>query len=185
VDHPKQTTEPEDAQLVLAVQRGARDRFNLLVSRYQARVEGFIDHFFHSDRFSQDLMQETFLTAFNTITQLRDPAKFRSWLLGIAYRLCLHTVRKNKMEAAVFREAGQELVRETSAPPPAKTERDLPALGLGLLSKLSHQDSLLVWLHHIEDLSYREIAELTELSEANLRQRCSRALATLRKEVAP
>ncbi|MBF0409258.1 MAG: RNA polymerase sigma factor [Candidatus Riflebacteria bacterium] len=187
-DQEKKSAEQDDFQIVIALQKGNKNLFRVLVQKYQARIEAFIDHFFNSDSHSQDVMQETFLTAYTNISQLKKPEKFRSWLFGIAYRKCHNIIRRNKVESKVMKQETYDLSQKEALSNfsdnehlQESSENGLPCLKL--LSQLSHLDGLLIWLHYIEDLPYREISELTEMPEPALRQRCARSLASLRKEM--
>src|SRR5712664_2909662 len=84
-----------DAELVAQRLTGNRDAFGLIVSRYQSLVCSIAYSATGCLSQSEDLAQETFLTAWKQLGQLREPAKLRAWLCGIARNLVNGAVRRD------------------------------------------------------------------------------------------
>jgi RNA polymerase sigma factor (sigma-70 family) len=76
-----------DAKLVSATLAGDRDAFGQIVTRYQSLICSLAYSATGSLGQSEDLAQETFITAWRQLRELRDPEKLRSWLCGIARNL--------------------------------------------------------------------------------------------------
>ncbi|MBF0545654.1 MAG: sigma-70 family RNA polymerase sigma factor [Candidatus Riflebacteria bacterium] len=169
-----------DSQLIDEILHGQPQRFEVLIKRYQSRIEGYIFHFTKAEHSVQDLTQETFTTAFVDLSHLKNREKFKSWLFGIAHIKCLQWFKNEKgiKELNKSMEKSTPMVTYEEFEPVPEKE-----IGLDILNRLSQLDSLLVWLKFIEELPYSEIAELIQMSEANIRQRCCRALAGLRKVI--
>src|SRR5437899_10936267 len=77
----------DDAELVAASLAGDRDAFSRIVERYQSLVCSLAYSATGSLSQSEDLAQETFVTAWKILPQLREPSKLRPWLCGIARNL--------------------------------------------------------------------------------------------------
>ena len=169
----------QDAVIIESVLKGRVQDFDILVGRYQGRIEGFITKFFRSQTHTADLTQEVFLTAYLDLAKLRTTERFKSWLYGIAYRKCLHISRRHKTETKAVQQMSKQTDQTVTAPtePVDPTEQSRT---LNLLNSLSQLDALLVWLHYIEELPYDEVAELVDMNSAAIRQRCRRALVQLR-----
>ena len=73
-----------DAELVSASLAGNREAFGYIVSRYQSLVCSLAYSATGSLSQSEDLAQETFFAAWKHLGDLREPAKLRAWLCGIA-----------------------------------------------------------------------------------------------------
>ena len=84
-----------DAEFILVVraQRGERDAFEELVRRTSRLVYARIYLEIGDAHQSEDLVQETLMTAYRTLGQLTQPEKFRPWLLRIAQNLAINAVR--------------------------------------------------------------------------------------------
>lgn len=171
-----------DLIVVESVIKGCSKDFMILVMKYQSRLEGFVTKFFRSTTNTGDIVQETFLIAYRDLAKLRNRERFKSWLFGIAYRQCLLFSRKASSEMKGL----QKVLRESEASYTIIEEVDCEkekSTGIELLNKLSELDSLLVWLHYIEEIPYQEIAEMVEMNDATIRQRCRRALMQMREIV--
>src|SRR5580704_6663578 len=93
-------TEINDAELVARSLAGDRDAFGRIVSRYQNLICSVAYSAMGSLGESEDLSQETFITAWLQLGKLSEPAKLRPWLCGIARNLIHDTFRRQGREPA-------------------------------------------------------------------------------------
>ncbi len=91
----KEDTKPTDAELVEHCLSGNFDAFEILFKRYQGHVHGLAYHIVQDFEEAKDLTQETFIKAFQCMSQLREPARFASWLFKITRSVCLDYFRSN------------------------------------------------------------------------------------------
>ena len=87
--------ELDDAELVARSLRGDREAFGQIVARYQSLICSLAFSATGSLTQSEDLAQETFVTAWKRLAELREPAKLRAWLCGIVRNLC-HRIRRGQ-----------------------------------------------------------------------------------------
>ena len=83
--------EQNDAELVAASLDGSRDAFRRIVERYQTLICSLAYSATGNVSRSEDMGQETFIAAWKQLGALREPAKLRAWLCGIAR----HQIQKN------------------------------------------------------------------------------------------
>ena len=131
---------------------------------------------------AQEVAQETFLAAFQGISKFRAQGSVRAWLFGIARRQCARRIQRGPRRHL-------QLVAEAHAGSD-DTEGELLAKGRSdnlqrHLSQLKPSERDLLLLRFAGDLSFRELAELLDLSEATARKRASRALLKLRSIMDP
>src|SRR5687767_13869691 len=110
-------TSLDDLELVNRSRAGDRDAFGELVARYQSVICSITYSATGSLASSEDLAQETFLAAWRQLSSLREPAKLRSWLCGIARNLCNNATRRNSREP-VHQSASLDAVAEQPAQEP-------------------------------------------------------------------
>jgi RNA polymerase sigma factor (sigma-70 family) len=176
-----------DEQLVAWSLTGDREAFGLIVQRYQTLVCSITYGGTGSLTLSQDLAQETFLTAWRKLTGLTDATKLRAWLCGIARNLTRSSLRSGQREPVLEAEP-LDTIHE-----PASAELSPSA------QAVSHEEEAILWraLEKIPDayrepliLFYREhrsierVAQELELSPDATRQRLSRGRAMLAERVA-
>src|SRR5580765_8857447 len=87
-----------DAELVNASLAGNREAFGQIVSRYQSLICSLAYSATGSLSQSEELAQDTFVTAWKQLRDLREPQKLRAWLCGIARNLINNTLRKQGRE---------------------------------------------------------------------------------------
>jgi RNA polymerase sigma factor (sigma-70 family) len=106
-----------DAELVSASLTGNRDAFGQIVARYQSLVCSLAYSATGSLGQSEDLAQETFLTAWKQLADLREPEKLRAWLCGIARNLIHNSLRRQGREPSHHAESLED-VSESHSPEP-------------------------------------------------------------------
>src|SRR5260221_10984845 len=91
-------TATDDSELVVATLSGNRDAFSQIVSRYQSLICSLAYSATGSLGQSEDLAQETFITAWKHLRHLRERHKLRSWLCGIARNRINNFLRREGRE---------------------------------------------------------------------------------------
>ena len=89
------TTQVNDADLVASSLAGSRDAYASIVRRYQSVVCALTYAACGDIQQSEDLAQETFLAAWKSLRDLKDPSKLRAWLRGIARNVVNAAIRKD------------------------------------------------------------------------------------------
>src|SRR3954470_12682687 len=98
-----------DSDLVGASLSGNRDAFGHIVSRYQSLICSLAYSATGSLSQSEDLAQDTFVTAWKQLRDLREPEKLRAWLCGIARNLINNFLRKEGREPSHRAESLEEI----------------------------------------------------------------------------
>lgn len=109
--------EDNDTEMVTESLGGSRDAFGRIVARYQSLICSLAYSATGSLTQSEDLAQETFVTAWKHLPELREPAKLRPWLCGIARNLIGKTLRRDSREPVHAAEP-LEGANESSSPEP-------------------------------------------------------------------
>ena len=168
---------PSDADLVARFV-AARDEaaFGVLLVRHQARVRNWLRQLVRDATRADDLAQETFIRAWQRIQSLREPARFSSWLMSIAYTTFLQARRKrigeDRLLEAVKREPD---TMETFEPSGANAE--LPKL----LAVLSDDERAAMTLCYAHGMSHSEIAEVTAWPLGTVKSHITRGKAKIRE----
>jgi len=175
-----------DAELVSGTLSGNRDAFGQIVSRYQSLICSLAYSATGSLGQSEDLAQETFITAWKHLSHLRERDKLRAWLCGIARNRINNFLRREGREP--IRDAEQlENVAESHSSEPLPRDHTI-----------SNEEQAILWrsLERIPEiyreplvLFYREhqsieaVALSLDLTEDNVKQRLSRGRKLLQEQV--
>ena len=179
--------EYNDVELVAESRAGNRDAFAQIVARYQSLVCSLGYSATGSLSQSEDLAQETFVTAWKQLRDLREPAKLRAWLCGITRFLIGKELRRQGREpvhAAEPLDAIHELTAPEPSPAARAISREEEAILWRALERIpdTYREPLI--LFYRENQSIENVAEELELSEDAVKQRLSRGRKLLTEEVA-
>jgi len=176
----------DDASLVARSLAGSPDAFGGIVSRYQALICSVAYSSTGSLSRSEDLAQETFLTAWKDLRSLREPARLRPWLCGIARNLVNNSRRRESLEPATSAEP-LESAAEAPAEQPLATEqaisREEEAILWRSIERIPETYREPIVLFYREHQSVEKVAFSLGLSEDVVRQRLSRGRKLLHEQV--
>jgi RNA polymerase sigma factor (sigma-70 family) len=178
-------TRCSDAEL-LAATRSEPDAFACFYDRYEAPIIGHFMRRTRNAELAAELSSEVFAAALGSAGRYRpEGATAAGWLFKIAQNVLLKSARKGRVEEASRRRAGMALQLRLSY---ASLERIEGTVASDewvseLLDRLPVDQRDAVRTHILDDRSYQEIASKLGTSEAVIRKRVSRALATLRRDL--
>lgn len=127
---------------------------------------------------AEDLAQEGLVRAFEKRASLKDPSKFRGWLLATLRNLHLNRIRDEKPHLLLL-SAGPELDAARGDLDEEMQSRVLSDELLLALRQLPEEQATTLWLRAVEGFSYDEVAEAMETPVGTVRSRLSRARQTM------
>jgi RNA polymerase sigma-70 factor, ECF subfamily len=192
MDNP---TKPEtlDSELVERAKSGDLNAFETLTNRHEQRVYSLALRMLGHQQDAEDVTQQTFLSALESLSGFRGEAQFSTWLLRIASHAALKVIRKRKGLSTVSLDEATEPDDQDSIPHPEFIAdwRDSPeelvrkhevrSLLNQALDQLDEKHRLVFLLRDVEGMSVKETAEVLGLSEANTKVRLLRARLQLRE----
>ena len=161
-----------DNELVERARAGDIRSYEELVRRYERLVGRVIYPYAGRDAAVEDLVQETFLRAYDRLDTFNPEYRFKTWLLAIANNLGIDTLRRRR-EAVEF---NPELhARITHGPEAAAVEADRARSVRDAVLTLPETYSVPLVLRYAEGLTYAEIAEVLGITIPALKSRLFRA----------
>ena len=167
--------------------------FNEVVGLYQTRVYNLVYRMLGNREEARDVAQEVFITVFKAIHLFRGESKFSTWLYRIATNHCKNRLKylgrravypKTPLDDLTEREQLESASMSTSStverPDRLIEGREVERLLQEALEELDEDHRLLIVLRDVQNLSYQEIAEITQLAEGTVKSRLHRARAALR-----
>ncbi len=165
-----------ELECVRRSQSGDRGAFEEMIRATARLVWASVYGAVRDPAWTEDLVQETYLRAWESIGELRDPAAFRGWLLTTARRLAWRQAERSGMPAP---EAPEE------AAPGAADSEEARERVQEALQRLPERYRLPVTLHYLNGLDYASIERETGLANGSLRGLLARGVRKLRAELAP
>jgi RNA polymerase sigma-70 factor (ECF subfamily) len=186
-----------DQRLVERTVAGDQRAFELLVIKYQRRIERLIGRMVRDVDLVEDIAQETFIRAYRALHQFRGEAQFYTWL----YRIAVNTAKKALVDlkrnpvltesALLAADDDDETSRHENELTTAETPetelaaREIAAAVSSAMEALPEDLRQAVTLREIEGLSYEEIAEAMNCPIGTVRSRIFRAREAISARVKP
>ena len=186
-----------DAPLVERVKLGDVKAFEMLVVKYQRRIERLIGRMVRDVDLVPDIAQETFIRAYRAMPKFRGESAFYTWL----YRIAVNTAKKALMElkrdplvsesSRASRDDDDETSRvenelsDGETPDAVLASKQIAAAVNFAIEALSDDLRQAITLREIEGLSYDEIAELMNCPIGTVRSRIFRAREAIALRLRP
>lgn len=181
-------TSKTDEQLVKAYAQGNNEAFDVLLKRHQQRVFNYILRIIKNEDAANDIFQETFVKAIVTLRQGRytESGKFPAWISRIAHNLIIDYFRQEKSENLQSSDLEdvdvlnrKELCEETIED--ILVSRQINEDVKYLISELPPLQREVLTMRYYQNLSFKEIAEITNVSINTALGRMRYAILNLRR----
>lgn len=191
------TTPDADAPLIERVKQGDVKAFEMLVVKYQRRIERLIGRMVRDVDLVPDIAQETFIRAYRALPKFRGESAFYTWLYRIAVNTAKKALGELKRDLLVTESAraSRDDDDETSRTENELTDGETPESLLAskevamtvnaAIDALSEDLRQAITLREIEGLSYEEIAELMNCPIGTVRSRIFRAREAIALRLRP
>ena len=186
-----------DQMLVERSVAGDQRAFELLVIKYQRRIQRLIGRMVRDTDLVEDIAQETFIRAYRALHQFRGESQFYTWLYRIAANTAKKYLLQLKRDNIVFEASFQsddeadETSRQKSEPTTSETPesvlaaREIAAAVNAALEQLPEELRQAITLREMEGLSYEEIAEMMNCPIGTVRSRIFRAREAVSARIKP
>jgi RNA polymerase sigma-70 factor (ECF subfamily) len=184
-------SEPTDHQLVLRVQKGDKRAFDLLVLKYQYKLQAIVGRFIRDVDEVSDVTQEAFIKAYKALPKFRGDSQFYTWLYRIAINTAKnHLVSRSRrlvntdidVEDAEHFANNEKLIDDTTPENSMMTD-ELAAIIKKALSALPEDLRTALTLREFNGMSYEDIAAVMNCPVGTVRSRIFRAREFLDERV--
>lgn len=184
----KQLNQLTDDMLVTRYSEGDNKAFDELLARYQSKLFNYIYFIVRSQEMAEDIFQETFVKAITTIQQGRYTAsgKFGAWLTRIAHNMIIDGFRQDRNENTISNDETEvDLLNDAdlcddNIETQMVNEQTLTDVRR-LVDALPDNQREVVYMRFYQDLSFKEIADITGVSINTALGRMRYALLNMRR----
>jgi RNA polymerase sigma-70 factor (ECF subfamily) len=176
--------------IIIEVQKGKTENFSMLVDMYKNKVFALAYKFTNDYNEAQDLSQEIFIKVFKHIHGFRFECSFSTWIYKIATNKCIDYRRKNKIGALSFNEEYNNKIaldNESKSVDKSPEEIIITDEGHREVHKIIHDlpdiYKTVVVMYHINESSYKEIAQTLDIPEKTVETRLYRARRLLKEKL--
>jgi RNA polymerase sigma-70 factor (ECF subfamily) len=176
-----------DGELIVSAVNGHGEPFEELVRRYQRPITSYVFRMLGDYESSLDVTQEVFIKVYNSLAKYSSEYKFSTWLYRIAHNAAVDHLRRNtvsvqSLEAENADGTFELQIESRGSTPEQEHERSewrTQIEGVVQLLPPAYRD--LILLRHGRDLSYDEIAEVTQMPLGTVKNRLFRAREMMRE----
>ena len=180
--------ERSNERLIALYVDGNNEAFDVLIDRHKDRVYSYILHYVKNPELADDIFQETFVKAIVTIKQNRyvENGRFSAWITRIAHNLIFDYFRKEKSENLQSTDAGDINILNRKELSEATVEDHIILSQIEtdihrLIMALPENQREVLQLRYFKDMSFKEIAMLTNVSINTALGRMRYAILNMRK----
>ena len=182
-----------DQQIVERVQRGDKNAFSLLVTKYQHKVAHLVTRYVKNSGDVADVTQEAFIKAYRALPNFRGDSAFYTWLYRIAVNSAKNYLvaqgRKPPANDVDAEEAdfydGSDALKEQNSPERSLMSEQLEKVLFDTVEQLPDDLRTAITLRELEGLSYEDIANVMDCPVGTVRSRIFRAREAIDKVLQP
>lgn len=181
----------DDRKLIAACRAGRTDEFSQLVHRYQDRLYHSVLRMMGHAEDAADIVQESFINAFQSLDSFKGDSEFFTWLYRIAFNATISARRKKRVTISLDAQRNGVPVidpkdQSVGSVPGEELERTEDEIQLqGALDRLSLEHRSVLVLKDLEGMKYEEIAEVLNVPIGTVRSRLHRARLELKELLDP
>ena len=173
-----------DIEIIELIKNGNEANYAIIVDRYKDKAYTLVNGIIKNDMESEEILQDCFLKAFNSLNKFRNESKFSTWFYRIVYNTSLTRInnKKRRFESNFksFDEFEKTIINNSVND---FRNSDLSKKLSLIIGKLPSNYSSVINLHYLEQMSCDEIGTIIGLSVSNVKVLLYRARKALRKIV--
>ena len=173
----------EELQLIRRSQAGDADAFGQLVTKYRTKIFTMVCGIVGNEYDAWNIAQEGFLKAWRSMHRFEGRSSFHTWLYSITWNLTISSLRRSSREEVV--ELNDAIPSSLPGPRINSQRAEIREQVNAAIAKLSPEHRAVVVLKELEDLQYREIAEILNLSIGTVMSRLFYARKRLQSMLRP
>ncbi len=174
-----QSDSASTTDLVHRVKAGDGEAFGILVERFHNVVHAVALAQTRNAHNADDVTQETFLRAFQSIKQIRDPSRVEHWLVVIARNVARSIARRTAKSTALDSAEAEQIPADS----PDASRNEMKAFVRESMRHLKPRQREVLFLHYFAGMSTQEIAQSLEISRHAAKKRLERARTALGEHI--
>lgn len=175
----------EDSRLIERILRGDYFAFKLLVERYQDFIFTIAYRVLKTRQEAEEIAQDVFLKVHKQLDTFEKRSSFKTWLYTIAYRCSIDALRKKKISKEKYPEEMPEKIDHSPGIEAQLERRQLRQQLESVVAELPGEEAAVITLFYFDELTVKEVADITGLTETNVKTKLFRSREVMRKKLLP
>jgi RNA polymerase sigma-70 factor (ECF subfamily) len=170
-----------DQEIIDSVRKGNSPDYSIIVNRYKNKAFSMLKRMLKNEFEAEEVLQDCFLKAYNSINSFKGEAKFSTWFYRIVYNSALTRLSSQKRKTEAEMTSVEDHFNLESEYRSDEIERkDINQLIHNTISKLPERYSAIITMFYLNEMSIEEISEVTGMSISNVKVMLHRSRNSLR-----
>jgi len=170
-----------DIEVIESVKRGNHQDYSLLIDRYKDKAFSLLKRMLKNEMDAEEVLQDSFLKAYNSLKDFRQDAKFSTWFYKIVFNTALTTIASKKRKIEQEMTSYDEVLElGTYDNEIYSTTENARGFVLKMVDKLPLRNALVTILFYVDGLSLNEISQVMGISLVNTKVLLHRSRNALR-----
>ena len=159
-----------DFDIIESIKRGNHSDFSILVDRYKNKAFSLLKRILKNDMEAEEILQDSFLKAFNGLKNFKQESKFSTWFYRIVYNTALTKLsgKKRKIENEMT-SIEDHLELESKIDYNQTEQKNISEIINSLVEQLPEKYSSVINMYYLNGMSCEEISEVTSLTVSNVK----------------
>ncbi|MCK5233050.1 MAG: sigma-70 family RNA polymerase sigma factor [Desulfobulbaceae bacterium] len=184
----KEKLRQETAELVKALRKGDSQPFNRLVMLYQTGIYNLALNYLKVPEEAKDITQDIFITAYRSLSMLRDDSKFSAWLYQIAVNHCRNRLKKLQRRGFFTSRSldnpEQPIYLSNDDSPERQIEqKDRTRIVRKAIAAMPEAEKEVLIMRDLQEMTYEEISEVLGVPLGTVKSKLNRARNALKNKI--
>lgn len=171
----------DDKECVSQVLQGNKQAYGYLIDKYRDKVHAIMIRMLNQSQDAQDLTQECFIKAYNSLHSFDSERKFSSWLYRIAVNLCITNQQTKQRQPYLYGDLELVSLPDTPSPECMYLKKEFATELHFLIDRLPESYKIVLLLRYVDDLTYQEMSQVLDIPVNLVQVRLYRARQKLRE----
>ena len=170
-----------DQEIIDSVRKGNSPDYSIIVNRYKNKAFSMLKRMLKNEFEAEEVLQDCFLKAYNSINSFKGEAKFSTWFYRIVYNSALTRLSSQKRKTEAEMTSVEDHFNLESEYRSDEIERkDINQLIHNTISKLPERYSAIITMFYLNEMSIEEISEVMQITVANVKVMLHRSRNSMR-----
>jgi RNA polymerase sigma-70 factor (ECF subfamily) len=173
-----------DEEIVALIQKGNKDKFGLIIDRYQKKLFWYVKNLINqADEEVDDLVEDVLIKTYENIQDFEISKKFSSWIYRIAHNKAVDYMKKAKIKITTIEDKEELIKKEEKLMEDLMIENEKKELVAKAIGKLEIKYKEVILLYFFEDKNYEEISDILRIPTSNVGVLLMRGKEKLKKNL--
>ncbi|MBT8391810.1 MAG: RNA polymerase sigma factor [Ignavibacteriaceae bacterium] len=170
-----------DQEIIDSVLKGNESDYSIIIDRYKNKAFSLLKRMLKNDFDAEEVLQDSFLKAYNSLRNFKGEAKFSTWFYKIVYNTALTKLssKKRKIESEMS-SVEDHYNLESDLDSVHIEKKDLSEFLQSIVNKLPERYAAIISMFYLNDMSIEEISEVMQISVSNVKVMLYRSRISLR-----